>query len=420
MKYFYNAHTHIFNMHHIPDEFAKGSLPFGLVPKISGMRKKNILDWLVTYIPRIFRDKDGIHMMERLVNTIKHGEGPNGTVRSQEVIFRELMGYYPSGTRFIVLPMDMDYMDAGEPEQPYVEQIAELEQIKTNPAYNELIYPFIFADPRRFEADGNYLNFVKGKVSTGIFSGIKMYPALGYWTFDSRLRGLYDFCIEKNLPIISHCVGGIVHYKGKIQDHFHPVIPGDPLEGKNAKEFCIHYSHPLNFHFLMDRNILSRIWGLPLAQTPDYGNLKVCLAHFGGSSQWKNYLRDPWYPSRDDIGENDFPALDEKNWYFGLKPAKNKFSWFSVIREMIAKYPNVYADISYTLFDKELWPLLKVLLTNKNSKIRTRVLFGTDHYVVSQVGTERELSLGIRAYLGEELFEQIALTNVEEFLKQKS
>jgi hypothetical protein len=49
--------------------------------------------------------------------------------------------------------------------------------------------------------------------------------------------------------------------------------------------------------------------------------------------------------------------------------------------------------------------------------MKKRILFGTDYYVVTQKGAERELSIGIRSYLGEELFFQIAEDNVKEFLK---
>lgn len=415
-KYFYNAHTHIFNMHHIPDEFAKGSLPFGITIRISWMRKTRKLDWLIRNIPKLFRDKNGVHMAERLINTVKHGEGKNGEVRTQKEIFKELQGYYPKGTRFIVLPMDMDYMDAGKAPIPYKEQIKELEQLKLNPEFSELIYPFVFADPRRFDDEPEYLQSIKTKVSEGIFSGIKMYPALGYWAFDERLKGLYDFCLGKNLPIITHCVAGVVHWRGKKEYSHHPISSDIALAGKKAKDFSIHFSHPLNFHFLMERELLSRLWKLPLADTPDYSKLKVCLAHFGGSSQWKNYLRYPWYPNPDNLEKDAYPALEEGNWNFSIDNDRTEYSWFTVIRQMINKYENVYADISFTLFDQEIWPLLKVLLSNPESKIRKRVLFGTDHYVVSQMGTERELSLGIRAFLGEEIFHQIAFTNVEEFL----
>jgi hypothetical protein len=65
-----------------------------------------------------------------------------------------------------------------------------------------------------------------------------------------------------------------------------------------------------------------------------------------------------------------------------------------------------------------MFPLLKVILEN-NDRIRTHTLFGSDFYVVSKAGAERDLCLQLRGYLGEELFRQIAEVNPRNFLKNK-
>jgi predicted TIM-barrel fold metal-dependent hydrolase len=84
---------------------------------------------------------------------------------------------------------------------------------------------------------------------------------------------------------------------------------------------------------------------------------------------------------------------------------------------MIKKYDNVYTDVSFTLYNEHTWPTLKVLMYN-DKKLRNRVLFGTDYYVVAEKGTERELSMKFRAFMGEELFKQMAIKNVEDYLRQ--
>jgi uncharacterized protein len=85
---------------------------------------------------------------------------------------------------------------------------------------------------------------------------------------------------------------------------------------------------------------------------------------------------------------------------------------------MMRKYPNVYADISYTLNDATLFPLLRMIL-NSDNKIRERVLFGTDFYLVSKAISEREFAINVRSFLGNDLFNQIAITNAERFLTNK-
>lgn len=65
-------------------------------------------------------------------------------------------------------------------------------------------------------------------------------------------------------------------------------------------------------------------------------------------------------------------------------------------------YPNVYADISYTLNDTSLLPLLKMIL-EADTRVRERVLFGTDFQMVSKSICEREFAINIRSYLGPEL-----------------
>ena len=79
------------------------------------------------------------------------------------------------------------------------------------------------------------------------------------------------------------------------------------------------------------------------------------------------------------------------------------------------KYPNVYADISFTLYDTSLLPLLKMIL-EADEKIRSRVLFGTDFYLVSKAVCERDFTVNVRAFLGLDLFHQIAITNAEAFI----
>ncbi len=109
-----------------------------------------------------------------------------------------------------------------------------------------------------------------------------------------------------------------------------------------------------------------------------------------------------------------------RNWYTDPKEAYKNFTWFTIICELIKSdsYPNIYTDISYTLHEPRFLPMLKMVLES-SQKIKERVLFGTDFYMVSKAISEREYSINIRAYLGKELFDQIAIINARRFLSNK-
>ena len=80
-----------------------------------------------------------------------------GSQASQRDIFNILQGYYPAKTQYVVLPMDFSYMEAGNPKQPYLDQLDELQQLKKDPEIGPRIHPFLGIDPRR---DG-YLQLAK-------------------------------------------------------------------------------------------------------------------------------------------------------------------------------------------------------------------------------------------------------------------
>ena len=119
----------------------------------------------------------------------------------------------------------------------------------------------------------------------------------------------------------------------------------------------------------------------------DFGNLKICLAHFGSAHYWDKYLENP------DDSEN----------------------WFVMIKEMLPRYRNLYTDISFTMNNAKYFPLLKVLLADK--ALQNKVLFGSDYYMVETETTERQFSLDLRAFLGEENFERIASINPGHFFE---
>ncbi len=210
----------------------------------------------------------------------------------------DLEGQYPATTGFVILPMDMEYMDAGKPAKSYKDQMKELAEIKTK---KENIYPFVFVDPRRIEKEGKeYFDytveggkvtlqkcFIKDYIEGHIvknekgeelgfarFSGFKIYPALGYYPFHPLLLPLWKYAEQKGLPILTHCVRGPMYFRGKKERdwNYHPIFREliEPLEkdkevtDKNFinlllpqiknDEFSANFTHPMNFLCLLKKD----------------------------------------------------------------------------------------------------------------------------------------------------------------------
>ncbi len=358
----YNCHIHIFTIDHVPENF----LPF----KIPLLMKVKFLRGLVTKILRNILPLTDRDLLDRYANFIDISYE-----QSQETVFNKIHGYYPKDTKFIVLPMDMEFMSAGKVKISLEQQHADLATLRKK--YSENIVPFVAVDPRR----ENILPMVKKLVEEENFKGIKIYPPLGYYPTDERLYPVYEYAEKNKLPIMSHCSRGGVWDKRKITDVMltHPISRAK-LEKKKPKEFTDYYTDPDNYVEVMNK----------------FPELKICLAHLGGSEEWESYLNDPWQHN--------------------LKNQKK--SWLSKITDMIKseKYPNLYTDISYSILEKtEHFALVKVLLQDKN--LREKILFGSDFYMVeSEKIRERKISMLLRAYLGDNLFFQIAENNIVNYL----
>lgn len=351
----FNAHTHIFTIDHVPVNFlpAPVKLIADLIVKPGTIKFLNAI-----------KLKTLAKMMSRFYAFKKMGE-----LGKQEDVFNHLQGFYPSGSKFVVLSMDMSYMGAGQPPVSFEDQLEELADLKQK--YGDLIHPFIFAHPER----ENIEELVKHYIEEKKFSGIKIYPALGYFPNDPRLSSVYAYAAKNQVPIMTHCTRGGVFYKGKLTAERRT----DPDSGyvypksSNAK-FTDIYSDPDRYVKLLETH-------------PD---LKLCFAHFGGAGEWDRFLNNSWHKQV------------EKNW-------------FREIKGLMRRFDNVYSDVSYTLYHQKYYNLLKVTLLDES--LRSKILFGSDYYMQEMETSERAFSLNLRGALGEESFDQIALSNVQNYLR---
>lgn len=506
---FFNCHVHIFNFKHVHNSFLKGMIPWWirillllidilviwlllnvfnkstawiiliiflpifLIPlldlslstlKLHSLLKNNNFRKIVKLLQKIIPSEHDF--LERYANFILHSYNTVlGKVKSQKDIFSNLQSYYPVRTKFVTHTMDMDYMincEKPQKESSYYSQIEEIKELKQDSLFANRIYPFIHADPRRLaDSKQKYFELIKRYIiEDKIFLGIKIYPALGYFPFDRRLKPLYDLAIDHDLPIMSHCSMGPVYYRGKIKTllndgyfengrFVHPFT-GNELKGKSPRSFTPHFTHPLNYYFLMNEpDRLYEYWkicdektnkSLKDKRTDDYSiddlkkyrNLKFCLGHYGGSEAWIEYLKDAWLPTVENSLLFGNKLIHESNGRWKFRDKENKIedlkpmSWYSIISDMIMQrnsknelvFPNLYADISYNLSNEKVLPLLKVRLET-NQVLSKKILFGTDFYMVSMNATEREITIKLRSFIGEDSFRKIALINPFIFLSSK-
>jgi len=352
---YHNCHIHLFTDQDVPNRF----LPLALVPILRSTAGYKAVSTILRNAI-FWKSNDILDRYVRMVRT--------GRYNTQQKILERCMPFYPDNTRFIVLPMDMAYMGAGKVPRHYLDQLRELHQLHRQ--YPQQVIPFVHIDPRR----KGYFNLLRHCVEEWAFSGVKLYPPLGVFPYDERFDDVYQYCQDNNLPILTHCSPyNPVHFKGSrkkllellsvSRHHIH-------TEGKTVKQLCSNFTHPLNYLHVIER----------------FPNLRICFAHFGSQYYWDKYIHHP--------GQEN--------------------NWVRIIRSLCIRYPNFYTDISFTMADTKYFSLLKVFMADE--VLSTKILFGSDYYMVEVDSNERRFGLELRAYLGEENFNKIAVENPRHFL----
>jgi len=352
-----NCHTHTFTSEHAPARFA-GPVA-GFLLRAPAVRR------VVLFVMRhLSLHRRGILTRYAQILHISYEYG------SQQGIFELVRSYYPSTTRFVVLPMDMELMNAGKVKESIDVQHEQLAALRDT--YPDLVIPFAAADGRRSDVVEKTIRLIEDHG----FRGIKLYPPMGCHPNLPALRPLYDYAVERRIPVMTHCSRpASVQYRGEPTEQMRI----DPETGERLD---------------LDREQLLTRFTDPDAYLPILDarpSLTMCLGHFGGAGDWEAFLDDPW-----DAGS-----------------AAGRKSWLAKIADMIKseKYENLYTDISYTAFANEEYVyLLEVLLSDE--RLRRRVLFGSDFYVVENAELEeRRRAVRVRAVLGEELWQTIAHDN---------
>lgn len=357
MANLYNTHTHLLISRNIPGEF----LPYKPVRILAGFAVSRFL----ARILHLLNSNSYEEIFDRYLTFLIKGQKEN-----PEIIFDELKSIYDSGTRFFVLTVDFDFLQAGISDIDFLSQLQQIATLKKK--YSENIYAFIAADPRR----NDLLNLVKHYIEKENFTGIALYPAYGYYPFDERLYPIFEYAQKYNIPVITNTARRGVFYRGTIseKDLIHPKT-GIRYNWVRNKYFTENYSNPDNYHWIFK----------------DFPSLKISFGCFGGWTEWENYIYN---------GKNE-----------------NTNNWFVKIKQLLKQYPGAYADIAFTLARPDFVPLLKELLIS--GELRDKILFGSDFYMVNIEGAEQWYSNNLPNMLGETYFMQIAYHNPKRFLNIK-
>jgi len=164
-------------------------------------------------------------------------------------------------------------------------QLNDISQLKNS--YPNDVYPFIAIDPRR---EGIIDKFINQIYAENIFCGVKLYTPNGYSPADTDLMkpgGLYDFCVQHNVPITAHHsfsgfatplssveIDGLIYDKGVQEVHGY-VSLSKVFSASWVQERATRFNHPDIWEKVMEK----------------YPTLKLNLAHFAyGNAEWQKKI----------------------------------------------------------------------------------------------------------------------------------
>ena len=170
----YNCHIHTFQEKDIPRRY----LPLGLVRILASTPGFQMAGFFLNLLNPV-TSNDQFRRYRKIIEI--------GRYKSQKEIFEECRKFYPVNSKFVIVSMDMEYMNAGKVPRPYMDQLRELAGLKK--IYPDFVLPFVHLDPRR----PGMMDILKTCVEEWAFSGIKIYPSVGYFPYDVRLRPMYAY-----------------------------------------------------------------------------------------------------------------------------------------------------------------------------------------------------------------------------------
>lgn len=394
----YNVHTHIFNFDCVPSGFLTNYVPRAFAGILAKLLRKPGTAAIVRFLASKLVRKYATFVAV-------------GTKKTPLEVYEEMIKSYDGeDAKFIILPMNFDYMGGGVAPANHLTQLELVLRVRAQ--YPDRCLPFLSIDPRQGSGK-QILDFVKARIGPPKyqFVGIKLYPSLGFYPTDQRLELMYEYCEENEIPILTHCTREGAFYAGKkvpahlLQYNSFNLTPAterrhDQPQYKNPSKkpsiACDNFLDPANYYDVLHK----------------FENLKLCFAHFGGETEMRTVFNEQGVPS------NQHPKLTTADCTNGFT---EDTSWFRIIEYLMTEFKQTRADISFTLYDSKLFKSINnILLTEPYSD---RVLFGTDYFMTTQHKKEFTLYDEFRNQLpveGDNLqWQRISHINPQNYLRSR-
>ncbi len=357
---FFDIHCHIFNKNYVPDGFLGFRVPF----------KEKLLNDISNFFKNIISndDKDKFSNLGYFVELFNN--------RSMEQLLTKLFDYYKNEKNVILSPLLMDMRPGikGRLIKDYKTQIQEAGNLTER--YN--IMPFLALDPNNDEMENIFFD----AFNSTKFYGIKIYPSLGYLPTHPKLMKIFEICEKYNIPVTTHCGGADVHNSKKILNN----IMGIEYNSNKNGDF-VEIAKPKTKLFLT-KNDYKNYFNNPMNWQPvlkKFPKLRLNFAHFGGIEEWIKYYKR----------ENN--------------------TWVSRIIDFMYNYENVFADLSFTLYDANILSFIRKIVED-NKIIKEKTLFGSDYYMIVIKGHFRSIKTDFFVHFGDKLKEIICCENPLRFL----
>lgn len=350
----FDVHVHLFNKDFIPDKYFSIRIPFLVNP--------TFLKQLESILDLVTEDDENLYNYAYFIDFI--------TKRNTSEIAEYLINNTPSNTIFCPLMMDFTKGIAGKTNKDIFEQLVEYKNVRDT--YPASFLPFVSIDPN----NPKYLElFNKAFSKEYNFFGVKLYPSLGYYPSHPNLMKIFEICSKHDIPVVTHACAGSVHTtKNSLNLKYYDLNDKGELFLKTEKK---------KFFF---KKQYEQLFNKPQNWEPvlkAFPNLRINFAHFGGVNEWET--------------DNE-----HKEWTYR-------------IIDLMERFPNVYADISYILHLPDFHKTFLDLFNN-NNLVAERTLFGTDFFMITIEGKYKDIRSKFVTNIGSKVMHKISVENPLNYL----
>lgn len=377
-KVLFDVHTHAFNWRDIPRDFMQKRIleDLGIINRVF-QYWKNDVD-LPVYLSGGNR---------RLIQQLKEDRITLLQILKDKY---ETEGYHPI---FSLLIMDMRAV-TGVREDDF--SVYKASQVAIKNQYPDNVLLFFPLDPSNSQL---YDEFLEAFKAGGDYFGVKVYPSLGYLPSHPKLMPIFKICEEKNIPVTTHCSSAStrsskreINVTGLDNKTFQPFSKVEKFTSGPAKYKRL-FNAPQN-------------WLPVLAHYP---TLSLNLAHFGGGAEFEQYFRTLL----------TIPMVDQSEKE-RLKKWVSHSSWLYQILTMMTKFQNVYADVSYMIYEDIMIGFIKECIKNVPFT-QSRILYGTD-YPLSETGAKfgSQFDKIVQEFGADPIWPKLIKENAKEYLFRKN